>query len=209
MFGFRIRLPFFVAKISCQENKEMRLIIGAIVGGIVMFCWGAFSHMVLPVAEMGLKVLPPASETAMVSAMKTNIPDAGMYFIPGLENMKHATEAEQEAWAKKYEEGPTAMIIYHAVGRPVFAPRQMLVELGSNIFAALIVGIIFMWSVASFSKRVIIAVLIGLTGWASIAISYWNWYRFPKEFILAEGFDQVVGWLLSGLVLAFIIKPKS
>lgn len=187
----------------------MRLIIGAIVGGIVMFCWGAFSHMVLPVAEMGLKVLPAAGETAMVSAMKTNIPEGGMYFIPGLENMKHATEAEQEVWAKKYEEGPTAMIIYHPVGRPVFSARQMLIELASNIFAALIVGIIFMWGAASFSKRVIIAVLIGLTGWASIAISYWNWYRFPKEFILAEGFDQVVGWFLSGLVLAFIVKPKA
>ena len=187
----------------------MRLIIGAIVGGIVMFCWGAFSHMVLPVAEIGLKVLPPANEAAVVSAMKANIPDHGMYFIPGLENMKHATEEEQAAWTKKYQEGPTATIIYHAVGRPVIAPRQMLIELASNIFAALIVGIIFLWSAASFSKRVIIAVLIGVTGWASIAISYWNWYRFPKEFILAEGFDQVVGWLLTGLVMAFIIKPRS
>jgi hypothetical protein len=165
--------------------------------------------MVLPVAEMGMKVLPPASETAIVSAMKTNISEPGMYFIPGIENMKDAPDAEAEVWAKKYEDGPTAMIIYHAVGRPVFGPRQILIELASNIFAALIVGIIFIWNAASFSKRVAIAVLIGLTGWASIAISYWNWYRFPKEFVLAEGFDQVVGWFLSGLVLAFIIKPKA
>lgn len=187
----------------------MRLIIGAIIGGIVMFCWGAFSHMVLPVAEIGIKTLPAANEAAVVTAMKANIPEHGMYFIPGLENMKHATEAEQEAWSKKYEEGPTATIVYHPVGRPVFGLRQLVVELASNILAALVVGIIFTWSVASFGKRVIIAVLIGFTGWASICISYWNWYRFPKEFMMAEGFDQVVGWLLTGLVLAFIIKRKS
>lgn len=187
----------------------MRLIIGAIVGGIVMFCWGAFSHMVLPVAEMGLKILPPANEAAVVAALKPNIPDAGMYFIPGIENMKHATEAEQAAWAKKHEEGPTALIIYRPTGQPIMNPKQMLTELASNILAALIVGIIFMWSVASFGKRVIIAVLIGLTGWASICISYWNWYQFPGAFILAELFDQVVSWFLTGLVLAFIIKPRA
>lgn len=185
----------------------MRLIIAAIVGGIVMFAWGAFSHMVLPVAEMGLKVLP--NEATVVSALKTNIPERGMYFIPGLENMKSATEAEKEAWVKKHEEGPTALIIYQPAGGPFMPPSQLLTELASNILAALIVGIIFTWSVASFGKRVIIAVLIGLTGWVSISISQWNWYKFPKEFILAECFDQVVGWFLTGLVLAFILKPRS
>jgi hypothetical protein len=88
------------------------------------------------------------------------------------------------------------------------SPRQLGMELLSNILAALAGAIILSYVVGSYGRRVFIVALLGLIAWLSINVSYWNWYGFPGAFIAAEGIDQVVGWLLSGLAMAKIVKPS-
>ena len=89
------------------------------------------------------------------------------------------------------------------------SPKQFAVELGTNILAAIFVALFFTWMTPSFSKRVVLATLIGLVAWLSIDVSYWNWFRFPGSFITGELIDQVVGWFVAGLVMAFIAKPRT
>jgi hypothetical protein len=185
----------------------MRLIIAGIVGGLVMFFWGAFSHMVLQLGDGAIKAVP--NEAAVVAAMKSNITEPGFYFAPGMENMRNPTEEQQKAWEEKYKAGPRAVIIYQPSGAEPMTAKQLLFELGSNIVAALFVAYILSMMVASFSKRVFIAALIGLTGWISINLSYWNFYGFPTDFTGAEGIDQTVGWLLTGIAIALIIRRKE
>ncbi len=55
--------------------KLGRLLAAAILGGILMFVWGAVSHTVLPLGEMGMKNLP--AEDALVPAMKLAINERG------------------------------------------------------------------------------------------------------------------------------------
>jgi len=185
----------------------VRIIIAAFVGGLVMFCWGAFSHMMLPFAEAGVKALP--NESAITTALESNIKEPGFYFLPGMENMHNASEEQQAAWAAKYEKGPTAIIVYHPDGMEPLSPHQLGIEFLSNVLAALFVGLILSMSSASYFGRVFIAALVGAAGWASISLSQWNWYRFPKEVILAEGFDQTVGWLVTGIVMALIVRGRQ
>jgi len=35
-----------------------KVLVGGVVGGIVLFVWGAVSHMVLPLGEVGIKEMP-------------------------------------------------------------------------------------------------------------------------------------------------------
>ncbi len=183
----------------------MRLLVAAILAGIVMFIWGALSHMVFGIADAGVRPMP--NETAVSAAMKTNLSESGFYVMPGVD-MKTATEAEQAAWDSKYKEGPTAIVIYNSTGDDAFSVKRFGVELGSNIAAALVVGMILSLAVVGFSRGVTIATLVGLAGWLSINVSYWNWYRFPTNFVTAELIDQIVGWLLAGFVLGYILKKK-
>ena len=64
----------------------MRLIIAAILGGIVMFAWAGFSHMVLGNSEAS--GLPPASEAAVIANLKTNVTAEGFYILPGMDMTK-------------------------------------------------------------------------------------------------------------------------
>jgi hypothetical protein len=36
-----------------------------------------------------------------------------------------------------------------------------------------------------------------------VSLSYWNWHDFPSSYVLAEGADQLVGWLI-GAVIAMV-----
>lgn len=184
----------------------MRLIVAAVVAGIVMFMWGAISHMYL-LGDAGVTPMP--NEAAVESALKANITAPGLYFLPGMEMSHRATAEQQEAWAAKYKEGPTALLIYNPTGDEPMSPRQMGVELASNIAAALVVGMILSLGAVSFSRGVTITTLVGLAGWLSINVSYWNWYRFPTNFVTAELIDQIGGWLLAGFVLGFILRRRD
>jgi len=62
------------------------------------------------------------------------------------------------------------------------------------------------WTVPSFWKRVGLATLIGLAAWLSINVSYWDWYRFPANFVASELLEQIVGWGLSGAAMAMILR---
>lgn len=188
----------------------VRLIIAGILGGIVMFAWGAVFHMFIPIGKGGIKVLPPAAETAVVTAFKDNVPEKGIYVVPGIENMGNPTEADQAAWAAKYDRGPTGFFVYNPAGRPPNFGLWMGIEFATNVIGALIVAFIFLLTGATtFVGRVTICTLIGLAGWVSINMSYWTWYRFPKEFIGAEACEQIVGWLLTGIVIALIMRPRA
>ena len=182
----------------------MRLIIAAVLAGIVMFMWGAVSHVALGLVDSSMKQVP--NEAAVMSAMKTNLTEPGLYVLPGMDMSHKGTEAEQAAWAAKYAEGPTAVLIYSPTGEDAMSPRKFVIELASNIAAALVVGMILMLASVSFSRGVSIAALVGMAGWLSINVSYWTWYRFPTNFVTAELVDQIVGWLLAGFVLGFILQ---
>jgi len=184
----------------------MRIIIAGILGGIVMFLWGFLSHTVFQIGDAGVKMLP--NEAAVVAVLKTNINEPGYYFFPGIDMAHEASEAEQAAFAEKYKAGPTGILIYQPTGQDVMSPKQLGVELASNIVACWLVAFILAMGIPSFFKKVIAATLIGVVGWVSIMISYWNWYRYPDKFVLAEGCDQVIGWFLAGIAIAFIVRAK-
>ena len=181
-----------------------RVLIGGIIGGVAVFMWGFVSHMLLPTGDMGLKQIP--GEDAVVAAMKSSIQNRGVYFFPGADMRKKMTPEEQKAWQAKLEAGPTGLLVYNPRGEQALSPKQLLIELLSNMAAALIVAMLLSRLAGGFGSRALMVMLLGLFAWLSISVSYWNWYQFSNEFTRAEAIDQIGGWLVGGLVLAAIVK---
>ena len=185
----------------------MRVILAAILGGLVMFAWGAFSHMVINLEGDTINQIP--NEAAVVAAMKQNITADGVYALPGIDMSRKPTDEEMNAWMAKYEEGPTAMVFYNTKGADVFTPHQFLVQYLADFLAALSGSFILFFAGVSFSRGVVISVLIGIAGWCALLIPYWNWYRFPFEFVRMDLVDQVAGWFLAGLVMSWLLRVRK
>ena len=182
-----------------------KVLLPGILGGLVVFIWSAIAHMALPIGEMGLKSIPQ-NEGPVLEALKSNIQEPGLYFMPGMEMGKKPTDAEQSAWQAKYEAGPTALVVYHPTGEKAMSPGQLLRQLLFDVLGGLIAAFIVSMTVASFGMRTILVTLMGVFAWLTVSVPHWNWYRFPAAFTLGEGLDGVIGYLLGGLVIAWLAQ---
>ena len=76
-----------------------KILIGGVVGGIVIFFWGFVSHMLLPARRDGDATLP--QEEGVAAAMKDEVPEPGLYFVPGRDMSKIAIAEEMQAHMDK------------------------------------------------------------------------------------------------------------
>ena len=184
----------------------MRHILSAgLVGGLVVFCWSAVDHMLLPLGEMGLTQIPAEKEAAVLERLG-ELPGAGLYMYPRLEG---EDAASHEAWMQKVASGPSGLLLYHPAGATVMNTGTFVGEIGSDILAALIAAFVLAnLSVRGLLARAGVVSLLGVFAWLSISLSYLIWYGYPASFVVAEGVDQAVGWFLGGLAMAGIIRLR-
>jgi hypothetical protein len=185
---------------------SVRTLIAGIVGGVVLFVWGSVAHVALPLGEVGFSPLP--NEDAVLEAMRANITQPGLYFLPWLGPEQRTNAAAMQAWAEKAKRGPVAFIVYQAQSEGEISPAQLGVEFGSNLLVGLIAAMVLGGMSGGVGSRALMAGLIGLMASLDTFISFWNWYKFPTDYSLAQGFVQVVGFLLMGAAIAAIAKKS-
>lgn len=180
----------------------MRVIIAGLLGGLVIFIWGALAHMALPLGEMGMA--QSKNEDAVLSVLKDNLPVEGVYIVPGLSNAQMSDGASVKAYQAKAVMQPYALVVYQPAGKDSTQMNQNLLhEYISNTLAALIAATILSLGAFSFIKRVMLSTGLGMFSWLTISVPYWNWYRFPQDFSLANLAMLAIGWLLAGCAMAW------
>lgn len=186
----------------------MKVLIAGFVGGLVVFVWGAVSHMLLPLGEKGLSSMPDvASEQAVQAELGAKLGKSGLYLLPSV-GREQKDEAGQEAFAARVKAGPTAFVVFHPDGTEL-GGKQFGLEFLSNVLAACLAAfIVSRMPESMFLTRVLVVALLGAFGWLSIEASYWIWYRFPDDYVLAQAIDQTVGWGIAGVAIAAMVRGK-
>lgn len=186
----------------------MRLLIAALLGGIIVFFWGFVAHTLLPLGEMGVQVAQ--NEDRVIAALKEGLPAReGAYFVPGVDHDKLSDPAVAAQYSAKAIANPNALIIYQPVGRDGMAMGPMLgIEFATNVVSAGVLAWILMLAPLSFGRRVGVSVAAGLFGWLIVSVPQWNWYRFPTDMMLSGLAQAMIGWFLAGLVMAWWLGRK-
>ncbi len=180
----------------------MRVIIAGLLGGLIIFIWGAFAHMVLPLGEMG--VAQANSEDAVLMVLKENMPQTGIYMVPGLSTAQMSNEKAVAAYQTKAVAQPNAFIVYQSEGRDGTQMNQNLLhEYICNTLAAFFAAFVLALGSFTFTKRVLLSLGLGIFSWITVSAPYWNWYRFPQDFSLANLAMLAIGWLLAGCGMAW------
>jgi hypothetical protein len=174
-------------------------LLTGLLGGIVVFAWGAVAHMALPLGEMGLSQTP--AEAEVVAALKSKLPEAGLYFLPDMRDV-----APEDLPAS----GPSAFLAW----RPETSygmGANLAIEFASGFLAACIAACVIGCGAAGCSlwSKGLVTMGLGLFGWLSIGASYWTWYGFSGGFFVSEGIQQAVGWLLAGLAMGAVRRAKT
>ncbi len=176
-----------------------KLLLGAVLGGLVAFVWGAVSHMALGFTESSIMTLQ--EEDAAAQALMQHAPQSGVYMYP------HGG-SEEEAM-KKMATGPIVFIAVRREGMPsIVGPMiaQMLIEmLGALVFTWLLLRTTGLSYLASAG----FVALAALGGTIVSALPMWNWYGLSFSFVGWDLLDSAIGGFLSGLVIAKVVQPKA
>lgn len=175
-----------------------RVLIAAVVGAVIMFMWGGISHMII-IAGVGFKPLP--SEDKITAVLKSEISQQGLYFFPA-RDFANTSKEHEAAWMEKFQNGPVGMLVYRPIGGSPFSPAKLVKQFSSHLLVCLIVSMVASQLIGGYWRKVLVISLLGAMACAAVSTIYWNWYEFPTEFYLAQWFDQVVGFFLSGLVIS-------
>ncbi len=162
------------------------LISGAVVGGLLLFVWGAAYHMIIPWEKIALSEFKDTP--AIVQAVRANAPQNGMYFAP--QGVFAAVSFFPDMSDKTNLMGP-----------------MMVRELIKDLAVGLLLSVVLLWvGPSTVLGRARLLAMIALTAAISEYISDWNWYGFSGSFTLLSMGDIVIGWFLTGLALGGLMN---
>lgn len=187
----------------------LRIILAALAAGIAMFIWGWISWMAIPWHENTMHGLP--QEDAAIAALKQNVTDSGVYLFPYYEGT--AMEgAEWDAFVAKHKAGPRGMIFYLSEGAEPMPPICFARGFALNVAAALVAAILLAMAGGGckcYGRRVLFVTLIGVAATIMTHLTMLNWMPVLRDYALVNAADTVVTFLVAGLVIAAIVKPKA
>lgn len=176
-----------------------RILLAGVLGGLGLFFWGAISHTVLGLGDAGMQYLPQSQAT--MQSLAATVPQSGFYAFP--QGDRPGTLRPDQVG------GPYGILIYHSSGAPAGMGGQLLNEFILNVGVALLAA--FLLSLASglgsYGARVGFVFVVGAIAGSMNHIEYWNWYGYPSKFTLASILDNLIGFLVIGLIAAAFVKP--
>jgi hypothetical protein len=189
-----------------------RILIAGVVGGLVLFIWNFVAHDLLPLGEMGVRVM--TNEDAVTGALQTNLGDnSGFYIFPSGGLTPGATREQKQAAMKKAEEqmasGAGGVLIYRP--KRIFNfPKRLIEQFVTDVAEALLaVFLLAQTRINGFGGKVGFVLTAGILAAITTNVPYANWYGFPKDFTLGQMITQILGFLLVGIVAALIFPKRG
>lgn len=182
-----------------------KLVIGALVGGILIFIWQTLSWAMLNLHHANQEYTP--KQDSILHYLSTQFSEDGSYLMPNYPPGTSREEMEKQMEVTKGK--PWAEIQYH---------QALNVSMGGNIIRGLIVDIIMValicWVLMKISPSgsgtiFIACLIVGIVVFMNSPYTIHIWY--PKRDIMIHLADAIVSWGLCGLWLGWWLNraPKK
>ena len=182
-----------------------KVIIGALLGGVVLLLWQFAVRELLGIYDDAfVKLKDPA---AVEAVLKENLPEenitgSGMIVIP------HPEPGDTDDEAKAMEKLTTGFSLFGAVnrdGRHGFG-AMLGVQFAVNVLAsALLMFVLLAANPPTLGSRLALVLCFAVFAVLTELIPSWNWWGTSLTYIGRQIGEQIVGWALVGLVLAKVM----
>lgn len=192
-----------------------KVLLGAVVGGIVVFIVGSLLHTVLGLGEVGVKAIP--QEEALLFAMRAAVHESGFYYFPA-PNMtpgrsKEQVKADNAAYMARSKQEPYGILVFTTpTGAPMNFGKLLGDEFVIDVVSAFFLACILAMGAggrSSYWKRVFAVTFAGLFAGLFLGLEYWNWYGFPANYTIAFILGVLLDWFFAGLAMAAIIRQPA
>jgi len=177
-----------------------KVIIGALLGGVILLFWQTAVHMVLGIYnDAFVKLKDPA---AVEAVLKENLEGSGMIVIPLPE------PGDSEAEAKAMEQLTPGFSLFGSVtinGRHGFGPMLGIQFVVNVLASAVLMFVLLAANPPSLGSRLALVLCFAVFAVLTQLIPSWNWWGNSLDYVGRQVGEQIVGWALVGLVLAKVM----
>ena len=182
-----------------------KMIIGALVGGIILFAWQFITWGALNLHEAQQKYTP--KQDSIISYLNTQFSEDGAYmmptFAPGTSN------DEMEKQMKAMEGKPWAQVVYH---KSMPGMSHMFMNMGRSLAVNIFIVGLLCWLLLKIPSPSFGTVFIGTLGTGIIAFLHgpYTMHIWYDSFDLMAHFtDALIAWGVTGLWLGWWLTRKS
>jgi hypothetical protein len=187
------------------------LVLGTILGGLTAFIWSSISWEIIGWHEKPL--LTFQNEDEVSAAIASHITQSGTYLLPAGPSQAGMTpeqkKAAQAILMQKMQKGPVMFAAIRQGGFGSFTRGLITQALILMAGAFLFTWLLLQTSGLSYVGRVAFLGIAGLAAGVIVDLPNWNWWGFSDGYTLVNVIDGALTWLLAGLVIAKVAKPKT
>jgi hypothetical protein len=192
------------------ENEMVRVIVAVVLASIVHFAWGFAYHG--PLSAMKHMTTPTPDETAVAGSLSSTLHETGTYVVPMCPGCS-ATDLERKAHEERAAAGPIAVVHYRKEG---FTMAEMPVMMGTGFAHLVLTGLLAavllrlaLPGLSSYLARVGFVFGLGLFAAVGTRLGDMIWLHHHWTFAVGQFLFAGSAWLLSGIVMAAIIRPDA
>ena len=180
-----------------------RTIIGAIVGGLIIFFWQAASHVAFNLHEPSQ--MYTANQDSVMISLNKHLKKEGGYILPRMENEQNMAQAEE--FAKKVTGKPWARVQYYT-NYQISMQDNMIRGLIVDIFlVVLVIYLIKQLKTPKMRDILGLCLIIAIIVFTNSPYTQHIWY--PVFDLRAELIDLIISWGLCGLWLGWYLPRKA
>ncbi|HJN82201.1 MAG: hypothetical protein QF749_12460 [Verrucomicrobiota bacterium] len=177
-----------------------KMIIGALLGGVILLLWQAVVHMALGIYDDAFVDLK--DPVAMEKVISENVTTSGMIVMP------HPDSGDKEAKTKADEERTIGFSLLGTVnldGRHGFG-TALGIQFGFNMLAsAVLMFVMLVANPRTLGACLALSLCFAVFGVLVGVLPNWNWWGYSTAYVGGQIGELIVGWALVGLVLAKVM----
>lgn len=176
-----------------------KMIIGAVVGGIILFAWQFLTWGALNLHEKQQQYTP--KQDSILAYLGTQFSEDGAYFMPTFK--PGTSNSEMEAQMKAMEGKPWAQVVYH---KKMDGMNKMFMNMGRSLVVDIVVIWLLCWLLTKITAPSFGTVFMGTLGTGLIVFlnaPYVMHIWYGSFDLMAHFTDTLVAWGVTGLWLGW------
>jgi len=179
-----------------------KLIVGALVGGILIFLWQFLSWTALNL-HGSMATYTPKQDSVM-QYLNSQFSEDGFYMMPG--HKANCTREEMEKLVKEMDGKPWVQLYYHKAMNMSMTSNMVRGLFTNIVMVALLCWLLLKINAPGFSTIFIGSLVVGFIAYLNIAYTYHIWYQTAD--ITGHLIDALASWGLCGLWLGWWLRRK-
>jgi hypothetical protein len=179
-----------------------KMIVGALVGGLLIFIWQFLSWTILDLHRPAYQHTP--KQDSILQYLSTQFSTDGQYMLPSCP--AGATHEQMETAMKAAEGKPRAIVDYHSVAKSDMTAGIVRGLVSTIVMVGLLCWILLLIPAPSFGTIFLATLFTGLIVFINAPYTMFIWFETPG--IMAHLKDAIASWGLCGIWLGWYFRKK-